>query len=84
MGVTHSGPALFAQASLATNKTLRSGVSILPMHKGVKERVMAERRPKKVYIRAYLNSNPDNEGADHIYDALEVMWQHPIIECHAL
>ena len=45
LGVTTAGPALLAQASSTANKVLRSGVLILPMHKGVRERVTAKRRP---------------------------------------
>ena len=37
LGVTTAGPALLAQASSTANKVLRSGVSILPMHKGVRQ-----------------------------------------------
>jgi len=47
LGVTTAGPALLAQASSPGNKVLRSGVSILPMHKGVRERVTAKRRPSR-------------------------------------
>ena len=45
LGVTTAGPALLAQASSAADKVLRSGVSIFPMHKGVRERVTGKRRP---------------------------------------
>ena len=45
LGVTTAGPALLAQASSTANKVLRSCVLILPMHKGVRERVTAKRRP---------------------------------------
>ena len=52
LGVTTAGPAFLAQASSPANKVLRSGVSILPMHKGVRERVTAKRRPSiKVHMR---------------------------------
>ena len=43
LGVTTAGPAFLAQASSPANKVLRSGVSILPMHKGERKRVTAKR-----------------------------------------
>ena len=45
LGVTTAGPALFAQALSAANKALGFGISIFPMHKGVRKRVTAKRRP---------------------------------------
>ena len=47
LGVTAAGPALLAQASSPANKVLRSGVLISPMHKGIRERVTAKRRPSR-------------------------------------
>ena len=47
LGVTAAGPALLAQALSPANKVLRSGVLISPMHKGIRERVTAKRRPSR-------------------------------------
>ena len=51
LGVTTAGPSLLAQASSPANKVLRSGVSILPMHKRGKGACDRKAATIKVHMR---------------------------------
>ena len=72
LGVTTKGPALSVHAYSAANEALRSGISIFPMHKGIREpaRVAGKAATIKVHMRAYLNFHLDIDNADQMFDAM--------------